>query len=235
MSNQFHEYNLKLKPSKCTPFKEGINYLAHQVLKQGAWPSYSNLMAITECAPPQTYMDICAFIGLMGHYWWFIKSFTQIAQPLNEHLGGEGASRKTEWVSLSEDTLENFQALKQACMSTPVLTFADYTKDFLFKTDASKEGLGVVLSQIQADGCYHPVAYGSWALTAHKKNYHSMKLAFLALKWDISEHFKESKHDSRSILSHRTEPKLDLSHKLSPRSPTMAFSSVRENVIPTLT
>ena len=37
-------------------------------------------------------------------------------------------------------------------MSGPVLAFADYTKDFLLKTDASKEGLGVVLSQNQADG-----------------------------------------------------------------------------------
>ena len=35
-------------------------------------------------------------------------------------------------------------------------------------------------------------------------------------------------------FSHRTEPKLDLSHKLLPRSPTMAFSSMRENVTPTL-
>ena len=50
-------------------------------------------------------------------------------------------------MSLSEDALEAFQALKQACMSAPVLTFADYTKDFLLKTDTSKEGLGVVLSQ----------------------------------------------------------------------------------------
>ena len=67
------------------------------------------------------------------------------AQPLNEHLAGKGASRKTEWVSLSEDTLGAFQALKHACMSTPILAFADYTKDFLLKTDASKDGLGVVL------------------------------------------------------------------------------------------
>ena len=76
-------------------------------------------------------------------------------------------------------------------MSTPVLAFADYTKDFLLKTDASKEGLGVVLSQKQADGQYHPVAYGSQALTAHEKNYHSTKLEFLVLKWAITEHFKE--------------------------------------------
>ena len=97
----------------------------------------------------------------MGHYWQFIKGFAWIAQPLNEHLAGEGASRKTEWVSLSEDALGAFQTLKQACMITPILAFTDYTKDFLFETDASKEGLGADLSQKQADGQYHPVAYGS--------------------------------------------------------------------------
>ena len=35
------------------------------------------------------------------------------------------------------------------------------------------------------------VTYGSWALTAHEKNYHSTKLEFLVLKWAITEHFKE--------------------------------------------
>ena len=57
----------------------------------------------------------------------------QIAQLLNEHLAGEGASRKSERVSLSEDALEAFQALKQACMNSPVLAFTNYTKDFLLK------------------------------------------------------------------------------------------------------
>ena len=126
--------------------------MAHQVSKQGVWPSDSNLTAITECTPPQTYMEIHAFLGLVGHYWQFIKGFAWIAQPLNEHLAGEGASRKTEWVSLSGDALGAFQALDQACMSTPVLAFTDYTKDFLLKTDTSKEGLGAGLSQKQVDG-----------------------------------------------------------------------------------
>ena len=35
------------------------------------------------------------------------------------------------------------------------------------------------------------VAYGSRALMAHEKNYHSTKLEFLALKWAVMEHFKE--------------------------------------------
>ena len=86
----------------------------------------------------------------------------QIAQLLNEHLTGEGASQKSEWVSLSEEAIKAFQTLKQVCMSSPVLAVANYTKDFLLKTDASKEGLGALLSQKQEDGWFHPVAYGSW-------------------------------------------------------------------------
>ena len=84
-----------------------------------------------------------------------------IAQPLNGLLSGEGISRKSERVLLPEDTLRAFDALKWACMSTSVLAFTDYTKEFLLETDASKEGLGAVLSQKQVDGQYHPVTYGS--------------------------------------------------------------------------
>ena len=73
----------------------------------------------------------------------------------------------------------------------PILVFPDFDKPFLLETDASKEGLGAVLSQKQSDGCYHPVTFGSCPLTPSKKNYHSSKLEFLALKWSIMEHFKE--------------------------------------------
>ena len=102
-------------------------------------------------------------------------------------------------------------------MSSPILAFADYMRNFLLKTDASKEGLGEVLSQKQADGHYHPVAYGSQALTAHKKNYHSTKLEFLVLKWAIMEHFKEYlvyqpflvKTDNNPLTYIMTNPNLD--------------------------
>ena len=124
-------------------------------------PSDSNLRAIAECVLPQTYMEIRAFLGLVGHYRRFIKGFVCITQLLNELLSGEGASRKSEWVSLPEDVVRAFDALKWACMSTLVLSFANYTKEFLLKTDASKEGLGAVLSQKQVNRWYHPVAYGS--------------------------------------------------------------------------
>ena len=102
-------------------------------------------------------------------------------------------------------------------MNSPVLAFVDYTKDFLLETDASKEGLGAVLSQKQEDRWFHPVVYGSRAPTTHEKNYHSMKLEFLALKWAITEHFKEYllyqpflvKTDNNPLTYIMTTPNLD--------------------------
>ena len=76
-------------------------------------------------------------------------------------------------------------------MMVPILVFANYIKPFLLETNVSKDGLGAVLLQKQADVQYHPFAYGSRALTPHEKNYHSTKLEFLALKWAVTEHFKE--------------------------------------------
>ena len=81
--------------------------------------------------------------------------------------------------------------LKEKISLAPVLVFPDFDKPFLLETDASKEGLGAVLSQKQDDGCYHPVAFGSRTLVPSKQNYHSSKLEFLALKWNITEYFKE--------------------------------------------
>ena len=102
-------------------------------------------------------------------------------------------------------------------MNSPVLAFTNYAKEFLLKTEASKEGLGAVLSQKQGLGWFHPVAYGSWTLTAHEKNYHSTKLEFLALKWAVTEHFKEYllyqpflvKTDNNPLTYIMTTPNLD--------------------------
>ena len=94
-------------------------------------------------------------------------------------------------VDLPRKAQEAVDILKRKVQSVPVLVFPDFDKPFLLKTDASKKGLGAVLSQKQGDGCYHPVTFSSHSLTQSEKNYHSSKVEFLALKWSITEHFKE--------------------------------------------
>ena len=136
---------------------------------------------------------------------------------MNEHLASEGASSKSEWVSLSENALEAFQVFKMSLHEQSCSDFCQLYEELSTQTDTSKEGFGVVLSQKQADRHYHLVAYGSWALTAHEKNYHSTKLEFLALKWAVMEHFKEYllyqpflvKTDNNPLTYIITTPNLD--------------------------
>ena len=94
-------------------------------------------------------------------------------------------------VQLSAEVHEVVRILKHKIPTAPILVFPDFDKPFLLETDASNEGLGVVLSQKQDNGCYHPVMFGSHSLMSSEKNYHSSKLEFLALKSSVTEHFKE--------------------------------------------
>ena len=123
-----------------------------------------------------------------GHYRRFIKGFANIAHPLYNVLGKE---EKMGPVELPSEVQEAVNVLKRKVQSAPILVFPNFDKPFLLETDTSKEGLGVVLSQKQSDGHYHPVTYRSHSLTPLEKNYHSSKLEFLAVKWSITEHFKE--------------------------------------------
>ena len=75
----FRECNLKLKPSKCSFFQMEIVYLAHHVLKEGIHPSEKNVHAIVEFPMPETYTEVRAFCGLLGHYRHFIRNFAQLA------------------------------------------------------------------------------------------------------------------------------------------------------------
>lgn len=78
-------------------------------------------------------------------------------------------------------------------MEAPVLAHANFALPFILEVDASHSGLGAVLSQEQ-DGKIRPIAYASQGLKPAERNmnnYSSLKLEFLALKWAMTEKFRE--------------------------------------------
>ena len=185
--DHLREHGLKLKPSKCDVFKSEINYLAHHVSRKGVLPLKKNLESIAQCPPPDTYTKVKSFVGLVGHYRHFIKGFAKIAAPLYDLTSGDNKDKKSEHVNLSPDAREAFDHLKAACLQAPILAFLDFNKPFLLETDASRRGLGAVLSQKQADGRYHPIAYASCVMNKTEQRYHSNKQEFLTLKWAVTE------------------------------------------------
>ena len=168
-----------------------ITFLGHKVSEEGMKPGEEGLKSIAEMAPPRNYTEIRRFLGATGFFRCFIKNYARIARPLNDLLEGEASKWKAQPVDLTPEAVEAFNLLKTKCVTAPVLAFADFEKPFLLETDTSSCGLGAVLSQKQDDNKYHLVTYASWELKGGEKKYHSLKLEFLALKWAMTDQFKE--------------------------------------------
>ena len=87
------------------------------------------------------------------------------------------------WSPASETA---FTTLKDKLVSPPVLAYPRFGEWFTLETDASIQGLGVVLSQKQADQRLQPVAYASRALNPTERNYSVTEQETLAVVWSIT-------------------------------------------------
>ena len=188
---KLREAALKLKPSKCEFFKDRIAYLGHIVSKAGIETDPKKIRDIWEWPRPNTVTDVRQSLGFTNYYWKFIKHYAVVANLLNKLVSGENAKKKNKKVEWTQECEESFQKLKNICTETPVLAYANYEKPFKLTTDASKKGLGAVLSQINEDGKERPVAFASRTLSKSEKNYTTHKLEFLALKWSVTDRFHE--------------------------------------------
>ena len=92
--------------------------------------------------------------------------FACMVRPLYDVLGKEV---KMGPVQLPPEVREVVRVLKEKIKTAPVLVFMDFDRPFLLETDTSREGLGVVLSQRQEEGHYHPIAFGSHSLNWQKR------------------------------------------------------------------
>ena len=199
--SRLQQHNLKLKMSKCHFFQREVRYLGHIISPAGVATDPEKTRAVAEWKRPSTVTELRGFLGFASFYRRFVEGFAKHAAPLHRLVGElEGSKKKPrskvsaklegQW---SESCEKAFQTLKNKLVTTPVLGYADFKKPFILEVDASHQGLGAVLAQEQ-DGARRPIAFASRGLRPSERNmsnYSSMKLEFLALKWAITEKFRE--------------------------------------------
>ena len=201
---RLHKAKLKLKASKCFFIKDQIKYLGHIVSKDGIQTDPDKISTVVNWPTPTSVKEVRRFIGFAGFYRRFIKNFSSVARPLHNLLKvPEG--QKTSQFSWNLDQEEAFIKLKKLLSSSPVLAFADFTKPFLLHTDASGDGIGAVLYQEQ-DNKERPIAFASRSLSPSEKNYPAHKREFLALKWAISDKFRDYLYGAKFIVCTDNNP-----------------------------
>ncbi|KAE8676551.1 hypothetical protein F3Y22_tig00111584pilonHSYRG00153 [Hibiscus syriacus] len=122
-----------------------------------AWPRPSNITKLR------------GFLGLTGYYRKFVQGYGLISQPLTNLL----KKGKFLW---NEEAKSAFLALKQAMTSTPTLAMPNFTEPFSIETDASGNGIGVVLTQQN-----RPISYMIRALGITKQTWSIYAKEMLAI------------------------------------------------------
>lgn len=199
--SRLQEHNLKLKLQKCNFFQQEVKYLGHIVSADGVATDPDKISAVSQWGRPVTVKELRSFLGFASYYRRFVEGFSKMAAPLHrlvaDVIGSKHKPRGQAKCSIVErwnDECEQaFQALKEQLVSAPVLGYADFGKPFVLEIDASHVGLGAVLSQEQ-EGRRRPIAFASRGLRRSERNmsnYSSRKLELLALKWAVTDKFRE--------------------------------------------
>jgi hypothetical protein len=139
---------LYAKFDKCDFYQKEIQYLGHVISSEGISVDREKIKSIMEWPIPKDVADIWSFMGITGYYYRFIEGFSKIAYPITS-LQKKGT--KFNW---SQKCQDSFNKLNELLTSVPILKVADPDKDFTVCIDASKEGLGGVLTQEGHVICY---------------------------------------------------------------------------------
>lgn len=204
-------HNLKLAPKKCWLLRKSVKFLGHIIDESGVSTDPAKVEAVSKmCATDLMEPDevtpsqkrVRSFLGMVNYYQHFIPNYSSLAKPLFDLLVGQKQKRKgkplkrpaqyrkltpADWTS---DHQEAFEGLKASLTTSVILAHPDFTRPFVLSTDASLDGLGAVLSQVQeGDTVARPVAFASKSLSRAQKRYPAHRLEFLAMKWSVCDKF----------------------------------------------
>jgi hypothetical protein len=145
-------HQLFVKASKCQFGVLMVDYLGHRISLQGVVVDPNKINSVQQWPVPTSTKGVRGFLGLTGYYRKFVRDFGSIAAPLTQLLTKDGFW----WTTKAQ---EAFVKLKTALVTPPVLRLLDFEQPFIVECDASRTGLGAILSQND-----QPIAFFSEAL-----------------------------------------------------------------------
>jgi len=160
-----YKNGLKVNFEKCTFFKTEVVLLGHILSTKGISPVPEKVKVIVNWLPPKNITQLKSFLGAIGYYRKFIEKFAQTAKPLFQLL------KKDIPFFWSLECNLSFSELKLKLTVAPILVPPDYSKPFIIRTDASREGLGGVLLQRYEDDVEKPIYFESRSLSNSEENY----------------------------------------------------------------
>ncbi|MBW0546866.1 hypothetical protein O181_086581 [Austropuccinia psidii MF-1] len=133
---------------------------------------------------PQNKKEIQSFLGFAGYYRHHIKDFASKARPLYKLCDKETVFEMTV------DRVKAFESLRQALTTAPALLMPDFKLCFKLYINATGDGLGAALHQVQiindkpVEG---PIRFISRKIKPTEDRYRASQMECLCLVWALEK------------------------------------------------
>ena len=174
---------LTIKPCKSKVAYPEVSYLGHTIGNGQIKPMIDKIESVKQFPQPVTKKHVRSFLGLTGYYRKFIPQYDQIARPMINLT----KKKEPKLVNWTDECERSFNRLKDYLSTEPILATPDFSKPFLLQTDASKSGIGAVLSQLDSEYKEHPIVYLSRKMLPNELNYSVSEQECLAIVWAINK------------------------------------------------
>ncbi|XP_013624595.1 PREDICTED: uncharacterized protein LOC106330711 [Brassica oleracea var. oleracea] len=155
---------------KCEFGSEQVHFLGYIVSSKGLAVDPAKVEAIQSWPVPTTLSETRSFHGLASFYRRFVPQFSSLMAPMTDCIRREGTFLWTPEASHA------FTIIKQNLSSAPILALPDFSQVFELHTDASKFGIGAVLSQRN-----RPITFFSEKLSGARLRYSIYDVEFYAV------------------------------------------------------
>ena len=184
------EADIRLRPDKCKFHVKRVKFLGSIITTNGIQMDNEKVKAIREWPEPRNLKEVQAFLGFANFYLRFIQGYSQICTPLTK------MTKKEQPFHWECEQREAFEKLKKKFILAPILASFDPKRKIILETNASNQALGSCLSQPDAEGRLHPVAYRSRKFSGPELNYDIHDKELLAIV-DAFEEWREYLEGSR--------------------------------------
>ena len=218
---KLRENNLFLKAKKCKFYKTKIEYLGMIIEEGRISMDPVKLGGIRDWPTFIMVKQVRSFLGFRNFYRKFISHYSDLARPLNDLTKKD---KEFEWTTKCQ---EAFDILKQWFMEEPVLSMPDQLKPFQIKSDTSKVATGAVLTQLDLNGDWHPIAFMSKMFTDTERKYKIYDRELLGIIWALKEwrhYIQGSGHTTVVFSDHKNLTYFRTTQKLNDRQARWSLS-----------
>lgn len=181
------QHNLYLKFSKSWLGFRKVNFFGYVCSQHGYELSDDRKKKMEEYQPPQTLKQLQSFLGASLYFKPFVAHFSTLAAPLYDMTKNDTVWNTSTWTA---ERIAAFDAFKLALIKSGSIHYPDYSLRWVLITDASQEGVGIVLLQIyqptpESEPQYQVILYDSQKFSEQAKKWLTIEQECYGNYWGV--------------------------------------------------